>query len=62
MDIVIELKDAYAFLGDPLHRKAYEEIERLRGQVEELEEEVYLLNSDLAYIHVPFGAKPDENS
>jgi hypothetical protein len=62
MDIVIELKDAYAFLGDPLHRKAYEEIERLRGQVEELEEEVYLLNSDLAYIHVPLGAKPDENS
>jgi hypothetical protein len=30
MDIVIELKDAYAFLGDPLHRKAYDEIERLR--------------------------------
>ena len=30
MDIVIELKDAYAFLGDPLHRKAVDEIERLR--------------------------------
>ena len=34
MDIVAELKDAYSFLGDPLHRKAYDEIERLRGQVE----------------------------
>lgn len=32
MDIVAELKDAYAFLGDPLHRKAYEEIERLRNE------------------------------
>ena len=30
MDIVDELKDAYSFLGDPLHRKAWEEIERLR--------------------------------
>lgn len=30
MDIVAELKDAYSFLGDPLHRKAYEEIERLQ--------------------------------
>ena len=62
MDIVTKLEDAYAFLGDPLHREAANEIERLRGQVEELEEEVYLLNSDLAYIHVPLGAKPDENS
>jgi predicted nucleic acid-binding Zn-ribbon protein len=34
MDIVAKLKDAYSFLGDPLHRTAYEEIERLRGQVE----------------------------
>ena len=32
MDIVAELKDAYSFLGDPLHRKAYEEIERLRNE------------------------------
>jgi len=30
MDIVDELKDSYSFLGDPLHRKAWEEIERLR--------------------------------
>lgn len=34
MDIVAELKDGYSFLGDPMHRKAYEEIERLRKQVE----------------------------
>lgn len=30
MDIIAKLKDAYAFLGDPLHREAWEEIERLR--------------------------------
>ena len=41
---------------------AVTEIERLRGQVEKLEEEVYLLSSDLAYIHVKIGDKPDENS
>jgi hypothetical protein len=34
MDIVIELKDAYSFLGDPLHRKAYDEIERLRKELQ----------------------------
>ena len=31
MDIVDLLKDGYAFNGDPLHRKALDEIERLRG-------------------------------
>ena len=30
MDIVAELKDGYSFLGDPMHRKAVDEIERLR--------------------------------
>lgn len=30
MDIVDLLKDGYAFNGDPLHRKALDEIERLR--------------------------------
>ena len=30
MDIVDELKSAHSFHGDPLHRKAWEEIERLR--------------------------------
>ena len=30
MDIVDKLKDSYAFLGDPLHRDAWEEIEKLR--------------------------------
>ena len=34
MDIVAELKDGYSFLGDPMHRKAYEEIERLREALE----------------------------
>lgn len=34
MDIVDLLKDGYAFNGDPLHRKALDEIERLREQVE----------------------------
>ena len=34
MDIVDKLKDSYAFLGDPLHREAYEEIEQLRSDVE----------------------------
>ena len=33
MDIVDKLKDSYAFLGDPLHREAYEEIEQLRFDV-----------------------------
>ena len=32
MDIVDELKDSYSFLGDPLHRKAWEEIEKLREE------------------------------
>ena len=36
MDIVDELKDSYSFLGDPLHRKAWEEIERLREDKAEL--------------------------
>ena len=38
MDIVDELKDSYSFLGDPLHRKAWEEIERLRKDKTELVE------------------------
>lgn len=38
MDIVDELKDSYSFLGDPLHRKAWEEIERLRKENAELKE------------------------
>ena len=33
MDIVDKLKDSYAFLGDPLHREAWEEIERLRDEL-----------------------------
>jgi hypothetical protein len=29
MDIIAKLKDAYAFLGDPLHREAWEALEEL---------------------------------
>ena len=57
MDIVTKLEDAYAFLGDPLHREAANEIERLRKYVKLLGEEVYLLNKDQ-----PSGDKPDEDS
>jgi len=63
MDIVKRLRslksDEYI---ENMVGKAADEIERLRGQVEKLEEEVYLLSSDLAYIHVKIGDKPDENS
>ena len=38
MDIVAELKDGYSFLGDPMHRKAADEIERLRKDKAELVE------------------------
>ena len=34
MDIIDLLKDGYAFNGDPLHRKALDEIERLREALE----------------------------
>ena len=44
MDIVDELKDSYSFLGDPLHRKAWEEIERLRKENAELLEGLKRLN------------------
>ncbi len=60
MDIVATLRDRYRL--DPTVQAATDEIERLRGQVEKLEEEVYLLSSDLAYIHVKIGDKTDENS
>jgi len=33
MDIVDKLKDSYSFLGDPLHREAWEEIEAVRTQM-----------------------------
>jgi hypothetical protein len=33
MDIVTKLEDAYAFLGDPLHREAANEIEQLREKL-----------------------------
>ena len=38
MDIVTKLEDAYAFLGDPLHREAADEIERLRGALRDIYE------------------------
>ena len=37
MDIVEKLKSAHSFHGDPLHREAWEEIERLQEEVNELE-------------------------
>lgn len=57
MDIVTKLEDAYAFLGDPLHREAADEIERLRETIKTLKEEIYLLNRNQ-----PSGDKPSENS
>ena len=38
MDIVDELKDSYSFLGDPLHRKAWEEIEKLRDALHDIQD------------------------
>ena len=37
MDVVDELKSAHSFHGDPLHRKAWEEIERLRKKITEMD-------------------------
>lgn len=53
MDIVDKLKDSYAFLGDPLHREAWEEIERLRN-------ELYLRKSDFVRVEVNLGTDNDE--
>jgi len=36
MDVVDELKSAHSFHGDPLHRKAWEEIERLKEKITEM--------------------------
>jgi len=41
MDIVEVLKDSHGFLGDPLHREAWEEIERLREALRELASTTY---------------------
>jgi predicted nucleic acid-binding Zn-ribbon protein len=71
MDIVTKLEDAYAFLGDPLHREAANEIERLREKltkqnedieelkktIETLEEEVYVHTSDLTHVFVGMNHK-----
>jgi hypothetical protein len=45
MDIITKLKDAYAFLGDPLHREAWEEIERLREKEKEFDQIAYVIDS-----------------
>lgn len=34
MNLVDRLKSSHSLLGDPLHREAWEEIERLRGEPE----------------------------
>lgn len=46
MDIVDLLKDGYAFNGDPLHRKALDEIERLRKDKAELLEALKFYSCD----------------
>jgi len=33
MDIIAKLKDAHAFLGDPLHREAWEALEELHEKL-----------------------------
>lgn len=52
MDIVTKLEDAYAFLGDPLHREAADEIERLRKENAELKE---LLQATVDYTGAVVG-------
>lgn len=47
MDIVDKLKSSHSMLGDPLHREAWEEIERLR---EALEYVADMLAEDIAQL------------
>lgn len=54
MTLVERLKAAHSFHGDPLHREAWEEIERL-------EKELYLRTSDFVRVEVNLGTNYDEN-
>jgi hypothetical protein len=53
MNLVDRLKSAHSFHGDPLHREAWEEIERL-------EKELYLRANDFVRIEVNLGVKHGE--
>lgn len=46
MNLVDRLKASYSFLGDPLHREAYEEIERLRHEFRELHADISMFMKD----------------
>ena len=53
MDIIAKLKDAYAFLGDPLHREAWEEIERLQKENDDLSAMVInLIGKEIDHVKV----------
>lgn len=54
MTLVERLKAAHSFHGDPLHREAWEEIERL-------EKELYLRTNDFVRVEVNLGTDYDEN-
>jgi hypothetical protein len=55
MTLVERLKAAQSFHGDPLHREAWEEIERL-------ESELYLLTTDYKRVEVNLGASYEEEN
>jgi hypothetical protein len=46
--LIDRLKDSYSFLGDPLHREAYEELERLEMIIDQQQEVIENL-TDRAY-------------
>ena len=55
MTLVERLKAAHSFHGDPLHREAWEEIERL-------EKELYLHTTDYKRVEVNLGAGYEEEN
>jgi hypothetical protein len=55
MTLVERLKAAHSFHGDPLHREAWEEIERL-------ESELYLLTTDYKRVEVNLGDGYEEEN
>ena len=55
MTLVEKLKAAHSFHGDPLHREAWEEIERL-------ENKLYLLTTDYKRVEVNLGAGYEEEN
>ena len=46
MDIVDKLKSSHSLLGDPLHREAWKEIERLRYEFRELHADIDMFMPD----------------